>query len=102
MIKIIEIISYGDFDMPHTKSVWYKELYSGEATTQKEKNFHDNMSDYFKYITGFMMVKNADRNFSVHESIAEKLYIFLKKEGFKKAETTKITLSDYCEDEGDD
>ncbi len=94
MIKIIEVIEYGDFDMPYTHSVWYKELTGEEAKLNTRGFYEREMVKDFKNLTGFEMTANHWDKMGIHECFEKELFSYLKARGYKKVKTTKITLHD--------
>lgn len=93
MIKIIEVIKYGDFDMPYTHSIWYKELPDGEIGLNKKGLYETEMAKDFKKLTG-LKIEVMGSGFKIHEDFQANLFTYLNARGYKKAKTTIIKLHD--------
>lgn len=94
MLKFIEVIKYGDFDMPYTHSIWSKEIAGGEAELNKNGLYEKEMIKDFQNLTGLEMTLEWKNNLGVHENIEEELFIYLKARGYKSVKATTITLHD--------
>lgn len=94
MLKFIEVLKYGDFDVLYTHSIWCKELPEGEIGLNKKGLYEAEMAKDFRNLTGFTLEPGLPGKLGIHEDLDGDLFTYLKARGYKKVKTTTITLHD--------